>query len=176
MLLLSGKTKSTELGVIKVIVSEQEIWLELQEVKDPEIPTVSVVELGMVQEVEVDGCRVNVFLIPTFVGCPAIEMIKKNVKERLLALANVEEVVVTFLRTPIWTNDRILPVGKEKLKSFGIAPAQSTLKEHAPPSIPACPYCGKEEGEVENLFGSAACRSLYYCKNCRQPFEAMKPV
>jgi ring-1,2-phenylacetyl-CoA epoxidase subunit PaaD len=150
---------------------EKKLWQALEDVKDPEIPTVSVVEMGMVHTVRIEGDEVEVDMLPTFVGCPALDIIRDNVRERLLREEGVKEVVVRFTVDPPWTSDRITPEGREKLKAFGIAPPTSGI-EVPPP----CPYCGAEEGEVENLFGPTACRAIYYCKRCRQPFEGMKKI
>lgn len=153
------------------MLTEEQVWQALQEVKDPEIPTISVVEMGMVHRVELTPREVLVEMIPTFVGCPALDLIRANVSERLLAIEGVNQVDVQFVFDPPWTSDRITPEGHEKLKQFGIAPP--TVKPH---QLPPCPYCGEEDGEVENLFGPTACRAIYYCKRCRQPFEGMKRI
>lgn len=151
---------------------EQTIWNALQEVKDPEIPSVSVVEMGMVHRVTVtDGGEVDVEMVPTFVGCPALEIIRENVRERLLRESGVREVAVRFVFDPLWTSDRITPEGRRKLREFGIAPPGG-----APLEVPPCPFCGSRGGEVENLFGPTACRAIYYCRKCKQPFEGMKNV
>lgn len=153
------------------LVSEERIWGVLQDVKDPEIPTVSVVEMGMVSKVFIKGSLVEVEMMPTFVGCPALDIIRENVSGRLLQEEGVEKVEVRFVYDPPWTSDRITPEGHRKLKEFGIAPPPDEQ-----PGVPPCPYCGSGEGEVENLFGPTACRAIYYCKRCHQPFEGMKKV
>jgi ring-1,2-phenylacetyl-CoA epoxidase subunit PaaD len=160
------------------MVSGAAIWAALQEVKDPEIPTVSVVEMGMVAAVQVDGPQVHVEMTPTFVGCPALEIIREAVCRNVGAVEGVEGVAVRFVFDPPWTSDRITPAGREHLKAFGIAPPTGvtgpgliSLEE-----VPPCPYCGSADTHMENLFGPTACRSIYYCDACRQPFEAMKNV
>ncbi len=152
-------------------VSEERIWGVLRDVKDPEIPTISVVEMGMVNRVSVDGSLVEIEMMPTFVGCPALDIIRKNVSDRLLQEEGVANVEVRFIFDPHWTSDRITPEGHRKLKEFGIAPPADGQS-----GVPLCPYCGSGEGEVENLFGPTACRAIYYCKRCHQPFEGMKKV
>ncbi|SEN52321.1 1,2-phenylacetyl-CoA epoxidase subunit PaaD [Lihuaxuella thermophila] len=152
-------------------VSEERMWDVLQDVKDPEIPTVSVVEMGMVSKVFIRGSTVEVEMMPTFVGCPALDIIREHVSGRLLQEAGVEQVEVRFVFDPPWTSDRISPEGYKKLKEFGIAPPAAE-----PTALPRCPYCDSGEGMVENLFGPTACRAIYYCKRCHQPFEAMKKV
>ncbi|MBH8597742.1 MULTISPECIES: 1,2-phenylacetyl-CoA epoxidase subunit PaaD [unclassified Thermoactinomyces] len=152
-------------------MTETEVWDALKEVTDPEIPTVSVVDMGMVNRVKVSDGTVEVEMLPTFVGCPALDLIRKQVEQRLLKGGIVREVQVTFLFDPPWTSDRITDEGKQKLKQFGIAPPVE-----GPAEPPPCPYCGQAGADVINLFGPTACRAIYYCKRCHQPFEGMKKV
>jgi ring-1,2-phenylacetyl-CoA epoxidase subunit PaaD len=168
----------------------------LGEVPDPEIPSVSIVELGMVGEVQVDDLGIRVELLPTFVGCPALEMIRDSVERRLGELGLPVQVEVSFA-TP-WTSDRISRAGREKLRRSGFAPpphlraaADRSLpvlaafpapSGAAPPQtmLPAdiveCPYCGSTRTTLENLFGPTQCRSIRHCPDCRQPFESFKPI
>ena len=152
---------------------ETTLWEALQEVKDPEIPTVSVVELGMVHRVAAEGGRVTVEMLPTFVGCPALDILRRDVTARLAQVDGVEEVEVRFVLNPPWTSDRITPEGRRKLAEFGLAPPPAA---DGPAIAPACPYCGARDTAIENLFGPTACRAIFYCKACRQPFEGLKPV
>ena len=151
------------------------LWQALQEVKDPEIPTISLVDLGMIHRLLVEGDRVTVEILPTFVGCPALDIIRRDVRNRLLQVEGVADVEVKFVYDPPWTSDRITEEGRKQLASFGIAPPRSPGK-HPLDIVPPCPYCGAEGGEIHNLFGPTACRSIFYCRRCRQPFEGMKPV
>lgn len=147
----------------------------LEQVKDPEIPSVSIVELGMLEDVEVDQRKITVQLVPTFLGCPALDIIKNNIVKGIGEDVDTDyQIEVTFLKSPPWTSDRISKEAKKKLKKFGIAtPEQKITKE----SIEiACPYCDSLYTEVENIFGPTACRSILYCKHCRNPFEALKPI
>jgi ring-1,2-phenylacetyl-CoA epoxidase subunit PaaD len=153
--------------------TEQELWSALDEVKDPEIPSISLVELGIVNRVRMDDGCVRVEMTPTFVGCPAIGMIRQAVQERLAALDGIREVEVVVTMDQPWSTDRITPEGREKLREFGIAPP---VDGSSASLVPDCPYCGAGNGEVHNLFGPTACRAIFYCKRCRQPFEGMKPV
>jgi ring-1,2-phenylacetyl-CoA epoxidase subunit PaaD len=150
---------------------EQMLWSALDEVKDPEIPSISIVELGMVNQVRLEDGYVRVEMTPTFVGCPAIGMIQQEVKEQLAALDGIREVEVVVTMDPPWTTDRITPEGRKKLREFGIAPPVN-----GDAVVPDCPYCGAGDGEVHNWFGPTACRAIFYCQRCRQPFEGMKPV
>ncbi|BAD41468.1 1,2-phenylacetyl-CoA epoxidase subunit PaaD [Symbiobacterium thermophilum] len=162
------------------MVTEGAIWAALADVRDPEIPPVSIVDMGMVHRVTVAGPRVRVEIMPTFVGCPALEIIRRDAEDRLRAVPGVEEVEVAFVLDPPWSSDRITAEGRRRLRSFGIAPpppgsAGAPLLP-APEEVPACPYCGSTDTHLENLFGPTACRSIYYCDGCRQPFERMKRV
>ncbi|HWI63791.1 MAG TPA: 1,2-phenylacetyl-CoA epoxidase subunit PaaD, partial [Symbiobacteriaceae bacterium] len=160
------------------MVSAAALWAALDEVKDPEIPPVSLVDMGLIVGLTVQtGGRVAVELTPTFVGCPALSIIKQNVTDALMAVAGVAAVEVRFVFDPPWTSERITERGRERLRSFGIAPPVResggllTLTE-----VPPCPFCGSGDTHMENLFGPTACRAIYYCDACRQPFEAMKTV
>jgi len=148
----------------------------LNGVKDPEIDSVSILDLGMVETMDAEatahGYTVHVTLLPTFLGCPALEIIKKNTEAALQVIPNVEQVDVQFRFDPPWTSARITEQGMQGLKEFGIAPPRF---EQGKWEID-CPYCGSTYVTMENLFGPTACRSILYCKSCKNPFEAMKPV
>ena len=164
---------------------ETEVWAALAEVPDPEIPVVSVVDLGLVHAVERDGERLRVELLPTFVGCPALELIRRSVAERLAGTAPVVEVEMTFA-VP-WTSDRITAEGRRKLRDSGFAPPgfaggpagrgeRPLLATIAVRPTAACPWCGSADTRLENLFGPTLCRTLFWCNRCRQPFEQFKAV
>ncbi|MCM3572654.1 MULTISPECIES: 1,2-phenylacetyl-CoA epoxidase subunit PaaD [Mesobacillus] len=147
----------------------------LQTVKDPEIDSVSIIELGMLDEVKITSNDVLIKLLPTFMGCPALDIIKNNVVKAVLSIDEVEKVDVKFIFHPPWTSDRVTDLGREKLKEFGIAPPPRHITETGEWQAD-CPYCGSTYTTMENLFGPTACRSILYCKSCKNPFEAMKPV
>jgi ring-1,2-phenylacetyl-CoA epoxidase subunit PaaD len=162
-------------------LSEQAVWQALAEVPDPEIPAVSVVELGMVHRIEIGDGRVRVELLPTFVGCPALDVIRRTVAERLERLAPVVEVQATFAEP--WTSDRITPEGRRKLRESGFAAprprasaAQPLFATISQRPAAACPYCGSPDTTMENAFGPTLCRAIFYCNACRQPFEQFKTV
>ncbi|MCA1037969.1 phenylacetate-CoA oxygenase subunit PaaJ [Bacillus infantis] len=144
-------------------------------VKDPEIPAVSIIELGMVEKVQAEKERIVIDLLPTFLGCPALEMIQRSVEEKLGDLKLEQSLEVRFIYDPPWTSDRISEKGKRHLKEFGISPAPERMEETGEWKVD-CPYCGSPYTTLENIFGPTACRSLLYCRACRNPFEAMKPV
>ena len=144
------------------------ILAALAEVSDPEIPAISIVDLGIVHRAEVDPSgTIRVALLPTFIGCPAIEMIRSAVAERLAAFGRPVEVDVTF-EVP-WSSDRISPAGRERLAASGFAPP-------AEPGAVRCPFCASARVAMDSVFGPTLCRSLFYCRDCRQPFEAFKPI
>ncbi len=162
---------------------QERVLAVLAEVKDPEIPTISVVDLGMVERVEVQEAspRIRVDLIPTFLGCPALELIRSRASEALSRAfgLDVAECVVEFRLSQPWTTARVSARGRDRLRAWGLAPSPpaATVTEFVEGSLTvACPLCGSCETEIQNLFGSAACRALYYCQQCRNPFEMMKPI
>ncbi len=150
----------------------------LREVADPEIPVISVVDLGVIGDVRLDPGHVRVELLPTFVGCPALDPMREAVADRLQALAPDREVEVEVVFDPPWTTDRITPLGRRRLTESGFAPPAaggSLLPVVLDVPVP-CPWCGSRRTVLENAFGPTACRAIRYCTNCRQPFEQFKQV
>ena len=157
------------------MVSEAAVWEALAEVPDPEIPTVSVVDLGVIRGVRVEGERLTVEMLPTFVGCPAIEVMRAQIGERLAPLAG--EVIVKLSFAEPWTSDRITENGREHLRTSGFAPPGiGPADELTVMPIASCPYCGSRNTTLENPFGPTLCRAIYHCADCRQPFEQFKRV
>jgi ring-1,2-phenylacetyl-CoA epoxidase subunit PaaD len=152
----------------------------LADVPDPELPMLSVVDLGIVHRIDVgagDG-PITIEILPTFVGCPALELIKASIAEKVGTLGRPVEVVATFA-VP-WTTDRISAAGREALAAAGIAPpapdpAPAPALIALEPRVP-CPYCGSRDTVLDNTFGPTQCRTIRFCRGCRQPFEAIKPV
>ncbi|RLQ97420.1 1,2-phenylacetyl-CoA epoxidase subunit PaaD [Falsibacillus albus] len=157
-------------------VLHQKIMEKLQQVKDPEIDSVSMIELGMLERIELTGNDVRIEVLPTFMGCPALEIIKKNILSAVKEIDEVGFVAVEFSYSVPWTSDRISEAGREKLKEFGIAPPPEYDAEGDGMWKVNCPYCASAYTTMENLFGPTACRSILYCKACKNPFEAMKPI
>ena len=161
------------------VVSEAQVWEALGEIPDPEIPVVSLVELGVVRDVEVENGRVRVDFTPTFLGCPALEVMQEAMRERIRALGAEPEVRV--VSDDSWSTDRITPEGREKLRQAGFAPP-APRAEGTPTLVQLessafrCPYCGSRDTSLENIFGPTPCRSLRYCRSCRQPFEQFKTI
>ena len=160
-------------------MTEAQVWEALAEVPDPEIPAISVVDLGVVRDVRVEDERVHVEFTPTFLGCPALEVMQAQMAERIAALGAEPDVEVVL--DDSWSTDRITPEGREKLRAAGFAPPAP--REAAAPKLVQlqsngfrCPYCGSRDTALENLFGPTPCRSLRYCRDCRQPFEQFKTI
>ncbi len=139
----------------------------LATVRDPEIPTVSIVDLGLVHDIRVLDGEIAVELLPTFVACPALELIRADVVAALVGLGRSVDVSFTFAIP--WTTERLTEAGRSGLRRAGIAPP-------AAPADVRCPFCQSGQVAIDSLFGPALCRSLYYCRDCRQPFEAFKPI
>ena len=163
---------------------ERRAWEELARIPDPEIPAISLVDLGVIGSVAVDDRRVRVELLPTFIGCPAIGVMQDEIIERLTASGIAGEVEVVLSFDPPWTSDRITPEGRKRLRRSGFAPPADTpvgpalgrLDELAVLPIAECPYCGSRSTTLENPFGPTLCRAIYHCAECRQPFEQFKRI
>jgi ring-1,2-phenylacetyl-CoA epoxidase subunit PaaD len=160
-------------------VRECDVWMALAEIEDPEIPVISVVELGVVRGVSVEGERVRVEFTPTFLGCPALEAMRARMAEKIEELGAEPEIEVVL--DDSWSTDRITPAGREKLREAGFAPPAPRAAS-APKLVQLqsaafrCPYCGSTDTALENIFGPTPCRSLRYCRSCRQPFEQFKTI
>lgn len=154
----------------------------LREVKDPELPFIDVVELGVVRDVVIDGGRVRVDITPTYSGCPAIQVIEREVGEALRA-QGFEDVEVRTVLTPSWTTDWMSDDTRRKFREHGIAPpgavaASVGIQElisigHARKTA-ECPYCGSSNTTEKSEFGSTACKSIHFCNSCHQPFDSFK--
>ncbi len=160
-------------------------WTALQQVPDPEVPAISVCELGIVRGVQAaeDGA-LEVVLTPTYSGCPATEVIERSVLDALVA-AGLGPARAVTRRHPAWTTDWITAEGRDKLRAYGIAPPGRTcaadaapiriVRRAAEPAVP-CPRCDSPQTERLSAFGSTACKALYRCLACREPFEHFKPI
>jgi ring-1,2-phenylacetyl-CoA epoxidase subunit PaaD len=155
-----------------VTTLEAMIHEALSRVMDPEIPVCAITDLGLVERVIVSDDAVAVALLPTFVGCPALDAIREDVERALRAVAGDRAVRVSYVYDPPWTTDRMTPAARDALTSFAIAPpASRPLLQIAVP----CPICGSLETRVESEFGPTPCRTVRYCTACRNPFEGFKP-
>ncbi len=145
----------------------------LREVKDPEIPVLSVVDMGIVRKVETDESgRVHVTITPTYSGCPAMNVIAMQIRMQLLA-AGFKDVVVHTVLSPPWTTDWMTEEGKRKLREYGITPPVGRAGEDEDLPV-ACPRCGSHHTEEVSRFGSTACKALYRCLDCLEPFDYFK--
>lgn len=160
--------------------SQEELYAILDEVKDPEVPVLSVVELGIVRGVESTGDGVVVTVTPTYSGCPAMRVIEEDITAALRA-HGAAAVVVKTSYSPAWTTDWIPAEAREKLRAYGIAPPGASDHD-APVSLGRrraavrCPYCGSVDTQLRSEFGSTACKSMHVCSGCSQPFEEFKAI
>ena len=163
-------------------VTLDEVWRWLGEVADPEIPVISVVDLGIVRDVAFDGDTCVVTITPTYSGCPAMQVIADAVKEALQA-HGLEDVRIVSRLSPAWTTDWMSDAGKAALKGYGIAPPvqqaidisglHAGIRRRAAPMV-ACPHCGSPHTQLTSEFGSTPCKALYKCLDCREPFDYFK--
>jgi ring-1,2-phenylacetyl-CoA epoxidase subunit PaaD len=170
-----------------VVTRSERAWEVLAGVLDPEVPALSVRDLGIVREVIDHGAELEVVLTPTYSGCPATEVIAQSVLSALAA-QDLGPARTTLRRAPAWTTDWISEDGRRKLREYGIAPPHTVVPaqagtqdvriqifRRAEPRI-ACPHCGSTDTERTSAFGSTACKALYRCLSCREPFEYFKPL
>jgi ring-1,2-phenylacetyl-CoA epoxidase subunit PaaD len=161
------------------MVTAEQVWAALDEIADPEIPVISLVDLGVIRDVQVAQDRVRVEFTPTFMGCPALEVMRDQMAERISELGGEPQIDVIL--DDSWSTDRISVEGREKLRAAGLAPpaprgaAAPTLVQLERGTF-RCPWCGSAATRLENLFGPTPCRSLRYCDDCRQPFEQFKTI
>lgn len=162
-------------------LSPERVWAALSQVPDPEIPVVSITEMGMVRAVEISGERVSVTFTPTFSGCPALAVIRESIAQAVRDLGAAQVEVRSSL-TPPWTTDLIGAEARERLRAYGIAPpagaGQDTPESliQLDPDPTACPRCGSLDVRLSASFGSTLCKRLYVCNRCREPFEGFKSV
>ena len=155
------------------------VWTALDRVMDPEIPAVSITEMGMVLDVVAGEGDAEVTLLPTFTGCPAIDVIVADVEQAVSALEGVDSVRVRLVYDPPWSTERITEEGRAKLKQSGLAPPAHgavLITDIRLPKAAQCPYCGGFDTTADNAFGPTPCRAIYYCRSCRNPFEQFKLV
>lgn len=153
--------------VVSGAISDR-VWRTLGEIADPELP-ITITDLGLVQSVAVDGGAVRVTLVPTFTGCPALDVIKDEVRRRLLAIPGVEAAEVAYTFEETWTLARMTEAGRARLAAHGLSVPRAHLGE---PTV--CPFCGSTHVALESLFGPTLCRATYYCRDCRNPIERFK--
>lgn len=159
-----------------MVITSDVIWQLLKRVPDPEIPSLNVVDLGIIRHVEVNNGLTTVTITPTYSGCPAMDMIEVNIKS-VLQESGVDELIIKSVLTPAWTTDWISEEGKDKLKKEGITPPQGGANKRLLTGdfddIP-CPRCDSKNTEMISQFGSTACKSLFRCNSCGEPFDYFK--
>ena len=160
-----------------VMISEKEIWSLLEEVRDPEVPVLSVIDLGIVRSVIVEEDRIDIQITPTYSGCPAMDVISMDIRLKLME-KGYRNVTVRQSLSPAWTTDWMSESGKEKLKAFGIAPPnpkqQFCTSDIFQEEAVACPRCDSFNTQLISQFGSTACKSMYRCLNCQEAFDHFK--
>lgn len=157
---------------------EKKIWSIFGTVADPEVPVLTILDLGIVREVKLNGDDIEIIITPTYTGCPAMDMIAMNIR---LALAEqgYKQVKITSILSPAWTTDWMSEAGKEKLKQYGIAPPNPKQqvcddKLFAAAEAVQCPFCNSFHTHRISEFGSTACKALYQCDDCKEPFDYFK--
>lgn len=165
---------------------EMRIWNVLREIPDPEIPTINLVDLGIIRKVMVSeneqhennaAWHIRVEMMPTFVGCPALDMMRRDI-QRALAFYGTVDVKVVY--SEVWTTERISEMGRTMLRTAGLTPPPRknlmTLPMYQQAVSSQCPFCGSSDTHLDNLFGPTPCRAISYCDHCHQPFEQFKAV
>lgn len=159
------------------MISEQDIWRILEEVKDPEVPVLSVVDLGIVRKVSTQDDHIDITITPTYSGCPAMDVISMDIRLKLLE-KGFRNIRVQQSLSPAWTTDWMSEAGKQKLKAFGIAPPnprqQFCNTEMFAEEAVQCPHCGSYHTRLVSQFGSTACKAMYQCSDCKEAFDYFK--
>lgn len=159
------------------MATEQDIWRILEEVKDPEVPVLSVVDLGVVRTVSVQDDHIDITITPTYSGCPAMDVISMDIRLKLLE-KGFKNIRVQQSLSPAWTTDWMSEAGRQKLKAFGIAPPnpkqQFCHTEMFAEEAVQCPHCGSYHTRLVSQFGSTACKAMYQCSDCKEAFDYFK--
>ena len=160
------------------MVTTDEIWSLLEEVNDPEVPVLSVVDLGIVREVRAGKEEIEIIVTPTYSGCPAMDVIRTNIRMKLME-NGYRNIRLTTVLSPAWTTDWMTESGKEKLKAYGIAPPLPSQQVCHPAwfrreEAIGCPHCHSYHTTMISEFGSTACKALYRCEECKEPFDYFK--
>jgi ring-1,2-phenylacetyl-CoA epoxidase subunit PaaD len=159
------------------MIDQKKIWSLLEEVKDPEVPVLSVIDLGIVRSVETAGDRIDIAITPTYSGCPAMDVIRMDIRLKLIE-KGYRNVNIQQQLSPAWTTDWMSEDGKKKLKAFGIAPPnpkqQFCTTDMFKQEAVQCPRCDSWHTELISQFGSTACKSMYRCLDCKEAFDHFK--
>ena len=159
------------------MVSEQDIWHLLEEVKDPEVPVLSIVDLGIVRQVSTEDDQINIIITPTYSGCPAMDVINMDIRLKLIE-KGYRKINIQQSLSPAWTTDWMSDEGKRKLKAYGIAPPnqkqQFCTSEMFAEEAVQCPRCSSYNTRLVSQFGSTACKAMYQCSDCKEAFDYFK--
>jgi ring-1,2-phenylacetyl-CoA epoxidase subunit PaaD len=167
--------------VKSAIYNKGQIWKWLEEVTDPEIPVLNIIEMGIVRSVSVDGEKAIIKITPTYSGCPAMAAIEQNIRTKM-AEKGIEQIEVKKDFSEPWTTGWMSEIAREKLKNYGIAPPEIRDEKNGggtglyEPENVSCPYCDSTDTELRSEFGSTPCKALYYCNRCEEPFEHFKCI
>lgn len=159
-------------------ISTRQVWELLEAVNDPEVPVLSIIDLGIVRDVKVENDTVDVVITPTYSGCPAMDVISMSIRMQLLS-HGYKHVNISQVLSPAWTTDWMSEAGKEKLRAYGIAPPNPTqsvcnMELFAEDEAVQCPHCNSWNTRRLSEFGSTACKSLFQCNDCHEPFDYFK--
>jgi ring-1,2-phenylacetyl-CoA epoxidase subunit PaaD len=152
-------------------IDTAKIWELLETVPDPEIPVLSILDLGIVRKIEIENNNYTIYVTPTYSGCPAVDAINMDIKLKLLE-NNIRNFTLKQQLAPAWTTDWISEVGKQKMLAYGIAPPKKN--NNGEDVLPACPQCNSANTKLLSQFGSTACKALYQCQSCKEPFDYFK--
>jgi ring-1,2-phenylacetyl-CoA epoxidase subunit PaaD len=159
-------------------ITKHTIYSYLKEVFDPEVPVLSIVDLGIVRDVKIDGEHIEVVITPTYTGCPAMKVIEDDITSKLNS-KGINDLHITTVLSPAWTTDWLTEEGKTKLREFGIAPPEGMADKNVlfgEPKKVHCPHCGSLNTVMKSQFGSTACKALYFCNDCLEPFDYFKCI
>jgi ring-1,2-phenylacetyl-CoA epoxidase subunit PaaD len=159
------------------VISEREVWDLLKEVKDPEVPVLSILDLGIARDVKIDEGKITIIITPTYSGCPAMDVISMDIRLKLIE-KGYRNISIQQQLSPAWTTDWMSEEGKQKLKAFGIAPPnpkqQFCTSEMFKEEAIQCPHCNSYHTEVISQFSSTACKAMYRCLDCKEAFDYFK--
>jgi len=162
--------------VIKMTITENDIWQILKEVPDPEVPVLNLLDLGIIRDVRFNDDEIEVVVTPTYSGCPATSMINMSIKLKLIE-KGFNNIKITNQLSPVWTTDWMTEEGKQKLKAYGIAPpvySKNSDELFSKTDEVECPLCNSKHTHLVSQFGSTACKALYQCDDCKEPFDYFK--
>jgi ring-1,2-phenylacetyl-CoA epoxidase subunit PaaD len=156
-------------------ITKEELWKLMETVYDPEIPVLSVIDLGIVRDINIHEGEIQIIITPTYSGCPAMDVIAMNIRMALIK-EGFTTVKISYQLSPAWTTDWMTEAGKQKLKSYGIAPpsAKTFDKNYLEHLVVECPLCRSKNTKLISQFGSTACKALYQCLDCQEPFDYFK--